>query len=156
MHHGAVDLEMEFDLNDHLLEIRTCGVESRQVELKPRSVADFYGATMTSLQELGVSVKLLARPVEVPEAIPFAEDTRHCSYDAAAAHRFWVALGDAHRVMAHFRAGFCGKASPVHFFWGGFDLAVTRFSGRPGPQVPRRNPELRRLGDGAGLQPRGE
>jgi len=134
MHHGAVDLEMEFDLNDHLLEIRTCGGEFRQVELKPRSVADFYAATMTSLHELGVTVKLLARPVEVPEAIPFAEDTRHCSYDAAAAHRFWVALRDSHRVMARFRAGFCGKASPVHFFWGGFDLAVTRFSGRPAPK----------------------
>jgi hypothetical protein len=134
MHHGAIDLEMEFDLNDHVLEIRTCGGEVRQVELKPRSVADFYAATMTSLQELGVTVRLLARPVEVPEAIPFAEDTRHCSYDAAAAHRFWVALRDAHRVMARFRAGFCGKASPVHFFWGGFDLAVTRFSGRPAPK----------------------
>jgi hypothetical protein len=134
MHHGAIDLEMEFDLNDHFLEIRTCGGEFRQVELKPRSVADFYAATMTSLQELGVTVELLGRPVEVPEAIPFAEDTRHCSYDAAAAHRFWVALRDAHRVMARFRAGFCGKASPVHFFWGGFDLAVTRFSGRPAPK----------------------
>jgi hypothetical protein len=134
MHHGAIDLEMEFDLNDHFLEIRTCGGEFRQVELKPRSVADFYAATMTSLQELGVTVELLGRPVEVPEAIPFPEDTRHCSYDTAAAHRFWVALRDAHRVMARFRAGFCGKASPVHFFWGGFDLAVTRFSGRPAPK----------------------
>jgi hypothetical protein len=140
MHHGAIDLEMEFDLNDHLLEIRTCGGESRQVELKPRSVADFYGATMTSLQELGVTVKLFARPVEVPDAIPFAEDTRHCSYDSAAAHRFWVALRDAHRVMARFRAGFCGKASPVHFFWGGFDLAVTRFSGRPAPKYRSKVP----------------
>jgi Family of unknown function (DUF5996) len=134
MHHGAVDLEMEFDLNDHLLEIRTCGGDFRRVELRPRSVADFYAATTMSLQELGVTVKLLARPVEVPEAIPFAEDTRHCSYDAAAAHRFWMALRNAHRVMARFRAGFCGKASPVHFFWGGFDLAVTRFSGRPAPK----------------------
>jgi len=134
MHRGAVDLEMEFDLNDHLLEIRTCGGEFRKVEMKPRSVADFYAATMTSLQELGVTVRLLARPVEVPDAIPFAEDTRDRSYDAAAAHRFWVALRDAHRVMARFRGGFCGKASPVHFFWGGFDLAVTRFSGRPAPR----------------------
>ena len=73
MHQGAIDLEMEFDLNDHLLEIRTCGGEFRQVELKPRSVADLYAATMTALQELGVTVKLLARPVEVPEAIPFAK-----------------------------------------------------------------------------------
>jgi Family of unknown function (DUF5996) len=127
---------MEFDLNDHLLQIRTCGGDLRQVEMRPRSVADFYAATMSSLQELGVTVKLLARPVEVPEAIPFAEDTRHRSYDAAAAHRFWVALRDAHRVMARFRAGFCGKASPVHFFWGAFDLAVTRFSGRTAPQHP--------------------
>jgi hypothetical protein len=134
MHSSAADLEMEFDFAHHVLDIRTSTGEVRRLDLEPRSVADFYAATMGALDQLGVHVKMLARPVEIPEAIAFAEDELHRSYDGDAAYRFWTALREAHRVMSQFRAGFRGKASPVHFFWGGFDLAVTRFSGRPAPK----------------------
>jgi Family of unknown function (DUF5996) len=136
MHAPRVDLEIEFDFIDHRLDIRTSNGERRHIALEPRSVADFYAETMTALDSLGVHVEMLARPVEIPEAIPFAEDEVHHSYDAAAAHRFWLALTDSHRVMSQFRARFVGKASPVHFFWGGFDLAVSRFSGRVAPPHP--------------------
>ena len=91
---------------------------------------------MAALDELGVHVAMLARPVEIVEAVPFADDTRHCSYDPAAIHRFWLALVQIHRVFTLFRSRYVGKASPVHFFCGGFDLAVSRFSGRPAPRHP--------------------
>lgn len=136
MHAGDVGLEMEFDFIDHVLLIRTTRGETRSVRLKPQPVADFYALTMLSLRELGISVSMLPRPVEVPEAIPFAQDNVHTSYDADAIRRFWQQLVAADRVMKRFRAGFIGKASPVHFFWGGFDLAVTRFSGRRAPKHP--------------------
>jgi hypothetical protein len=106
------------------------------VRLEPRSVASFYAATMGALGDLGVQVQILARPVEVAEAIPFAEDERHRSYDAEAMHRFWTALVLVHGVMERFRGGYVGKVSPVHFFWGGPDLAVSRFSGRKAPRHP--------------------
>jgi hypothetical protein len=99
-------------------------------------VASFYAATMAALDELGVAVRLFARPSEVVDAIPFDQDELHRTYDADAAHRFWLLLVQAHRVMVQFRAGFIGKASPVHFFWGGADLATTRFSGRRAPKHP--------------------
>jgi hypothetical protein len=134
MHAGTTGLEIEFDLIDHVLDVRTSDGRSRQVTLEPRSVANFYAAAMAALGDLGVRVTILPRPVEVVEAIPFAEDEQHRAYDAAAVHRFWLALLRVHRVMARFRAGFVGKASPVHFFWGGADLAVTRFSGRKAPK----------------------
>ncbi len=136
MHAPAADLEIEFDFVNHCLEIRTSTGEVRRLPLAPQSVADFYAATMSALESLGVMVRMLARPVEVPDAIPFAQDRVHHSYDAAAAHRFWLALTNVHRVMTRFRAGFRGKVSPIHFFWGGFDLAVTRFSGRAAPKHP--------------------
>src|SRR5690242_17958136 len=136
MHAPGVDLEIEFDFIDHRLEMRTSSGDVRQIALEPKSVAAFYAETMSALDSLGVHVKLLARPVEIPEAIPFARDDVHHSYDAAAAHRFWLALTEIHRVMSRFRARFVGKASPVHLFWGGFDLAVSRFSGRPAPPHP--------------------
>jgi hypothetical protein len=136
MHAGPRDLEIEFDFVDHVLELRTTDGERRGVALEPRSVASFYAATMTALDELGVNVRLLARPSEVVVAIPFEQDEVHRSYDADAAHRFWLALVQAHRVLVQFRAGFIGKASPVHFFWGGADLCTTRFSGRPAPKHP--------------------
>jgi hypothetical protein len=128
-------LELEFDFVDHSLQVRTSDGGARQVALEPRTVANFYEATMAALTDLDVHVEILARPVEVVESIPFAEDTRD-AYDADAAHRFWIALVQAHRVMSRFRGGFVGKASPVHFFWGGPDLAVTRFSGRAAPRHP--------------------
>ena len=136
MHAGTTGLEIEFDLIDHVLDVRTSDGRNRQVTLEPRSVASFYEATMAALGELGVRVTIFPRPVEVVEAIPFAEDEQHHAYDAAAVHRFWLALLQTHRVMTRFRAGFVGKASPVHFFWGGPDLAVTRFSGRRAPKHP--------------------
>jgi hypothetical protein len=136
MHAGTMGLEIEFDLVDHVLEARTSDGGRGQVSLEPRSVASFYQATMAVLEDLGVRVTILPRPVEVVEAIPFAEDEQHHSYDAAAVHRFWMALVQAHQVMSRFRGRFVGKASPVHLFWGGLDLAVTRFSGRQAPRYP--------------------
>ena len=136
MHAGTTGLEIEFDLIDHDLALRTTDGRHRHVALEPRSVADFYRATMHALDELDVRVTILPRPVEVAAAIPFADDEQHRAYDPAAVHRFWQALVHAHRVMTRFRAGFLGKVSPVHFFWGGTDLAVTRFSGRRAPKHP--------------------
>jgi hypothetical protein len=134
MHAGDLGLEMEFDLVDHRLALRTTDGQHAGVGLEPQSVARFYEATMAALGDLGIGVSILARPVEVAEAIPFAEDETHHAYDASAAHDFWLALVEAHRVMTRFRNRFIGKASPVHFFWGAFDLATTRFSGRAAPK----------------------
>jgi hypothetical protein len=133
---GHVGLEIEFNFLDHVLDLRTSDGRGQQVELAPRSVADFYQATTDALRALDVEVYILPRPVEMAEAIPFAEDQRHRSYDAGAVHRFWQALVQIDRVMSRFRAGFIGKVSPVHFFWGGADMAVTRFSGRRAPPHP--------------------
>ena len=135
IHTGGRGLELELDFIDHSLHLRTSDGGRREVALEPRTVASFYEATMTAVAELGVEVSILARPVEVVDAVPFAEDT-HRAYDAAAAHRFWLALIQIDRVMKVFRARFIGKVSPVHFFWGGPDLAVTRFSGRTAPMHP--------------------
>ena len=136
MHAGGRGVEIEFDFVDHVLELRTTDGERQRVALEPRSVASFYAATMAALDELGVTVRLFARPSEVVDAIPFDQDELHRAYDPDAAHRFWLLLVQAHRVMVQFRAGFIGKASPVHFFWGGADLATTRFSGRRAPKHP--------------------
>jgi hypothetical protein len=136
MHAGPIGLEIEFDLVDHVLELRTTDGRTRHVTLEPRSVASFYEATMSALDELGVHVEIFAQPAEVPIAIPFAQDEQHRAYDGAAVQRFWLALVQTHRVMTRFRGRFIGKVSPVHFFWGGGDLAVTRFSGRPAPKHP--------------------
>ncbi|MEP6659854.1 MAG: DUF5996 family protein [Acidimicrobiales bacterium] len=134
MHSRGRDVEIEFDFIDHVLALRTSDGEVRTVALEPRTVASFYEATMAALEELDVQVSILPRPVEVAVAIPFPEDDQHRSYDADAVNRFWIALLHSHRVMTRFRGGFIGKASPVHFFWGGPDLAVTRFSGRLAPK----------------------
>lgn len=136
MHAGAIGLEMEFDVVDHRLVLRTTDGRQREVGLEPQSVARFYEATMAALGDLGIEVSILGRPVEVVEAIPFAEDETHRSYDAGAVHDFWLALVRAHAVMTRFRNRFVGKASPVHFFWGAPDLATTRFSGREAPKHP--------------------
>jgi hypothetical protein len=136
MHDGERGLEIEFDFVDHKLDLRTSDGGIRSVPLEPRSVARFYAETMTALDDLGVHVRILARPVEITEAIPFAQDHKHSAYDPAAAQRFWLALLQAHRVMTRFRGRFVGKASPVHFFWGAADLAASRFSGRPAPKHP--------------------
>jgi hypothetical protein len=136
MHAGGRGFEAEFDFVDHILHLQTSDGKFGRVLLEPRSVADFYAATMAALDALDAPVSILARPVELPEAVPFAEDEVHRSYDAAAAQRFWLALLQAHRVFSLFRGRFVGKASPVHFFWGAADLAATRFSGRRAPRHP--------------------
>jgi hypothetical protein len=133
MHAEGRSLEMEFDFVDHELVVRTTAGERRSVALKPRTVADFYEETMVTLRSLDVEVHLFGRPVEVEVAIPFADDTVHATYDPEAAHQLWIALVEIDRVLHVFRGRFRGKASPVHFFWGAFDLATTRFSGRPAP-----------------------
>ena len=136
MPYGNTGVEMVFDFNAHRLDIRTTHGRKTGLALEPRSVADFYAEFRARLRELEIDVPITPRPVEVAEAIPFADDTVHASYDAEAMRHFWLSLVDAHRVLSRFRAGFRGKASPVHFFWGGFDLAVTRFSGRPATPHP--------------------
>jgi hypothetical protein len=136
MPHGRSGLEITFDFVTHELAIRTTEGAGRRMALEPRSVADFHAELCSHLGELGVHAPINRKPVELVEAIPFDEDDAHASYDADAVHRFWVSLVSAHRVLSTFRGQFRGKASPVHFFWGAFDLAVTRFSGRPAPAHP--------------------
>ena len=106
------------------------------ITLEPRTVADFYSEFMSTLRSLGVNVSIYAKPVEVPDPIPFADDNLYRAYDADAAHRFWRILASCDSVFKQFRAGFLGKSSPVHFFWGSFDLAVSRFNGRRAPERP--------------------
>jgi len=134
MHAGTRGLEIEFNFVEHALAIRVSDGRARQIPLVPESVAAFYTAVMDALAALDVDVHLMARPVEVPVSIPFEDDETHRAYDAEAMQRYWRALVQAHRVMTQFRARFIGKASPVHFFWGGFDLSTSRFSGRRAPQ----------------------
>jgi hypothetical protein len=132
-HTFAIDL----DFVGNTLRISTSTGEERSFQLAPMSVATFYRRIMDALGELGIDVEIYPKPVEVPDPIqPFPEDEAHASYDADAVHRFWRALVQADRVFTAFRARFTGKVSPVHFFWGAFDLAVTRFSGRDAPRHP--------------------
>jgi uncharacterized protein DUF5996 len=127
---------IEFDFVDHELELTTSQGPTRSFALEPMSVARFYEQTLGALAELGIEVHIFKRPVEVVDAIPFDQDRAHTSYDAEVVQRVWRAYLHAARVMTEFRAGFIGKVSPVHVFWGAFDLAVTRFSGRPAPKHP--------------------
>jgi len=126
--------EARFDFLDHHLEIETSAGASRRLELRPRSVADFYGEYREALRSLGVAARIWRMPVEVPDPIPFDEDRTHASYDAEAAARFWKVLVRLVPIFEEFRGRFLGKSSPVHFFWGSFDLALTRFSGRRAPE----------------------
>ena len=134
--------QIDFDFIDHVLWVRLSEGQFRQVMLKPMSVAEFYEDVMIALRELGIEAPITTMPCEIADCIPFDEDTVHAAYDADYAHRFWRVLLAAQEVFAHFRTGFLGKASPVHFFWGSFDLAVTRFSGRPAPRHPGGVPHL--------------
>jgi hypothetical protein len=127
---------IDFDFVDHALVIRSSEGPTRSFALEPMTVARFYERTMTALAELGIEVHIFERPVEVVEAIPFDQDRTHASYDAAVVQRVWRAFLHAERVLTEFRARFIGKVSPVHVFWGAFDLAVTRFSGRTAPKHP--------------------
>jgi hypothetical protein len=128
--------DAEFDFTDHILTFRTSDGARATVALRPRTVADFYGDVVQTLARLDIEAEILPRPNEVEPAIPFAADTEHRSYDAGAAHLFWRQLVRADRVFQLWRAGFAGKSSPVHVFWGGLDLACTRFSGRSAPPHP--------------------
>lgn len=134
--HGLRRFEMEFDFIAHQLAVRTSEGEVRTLELRPRTVASFYGELMDVLDALGLPVRIFPLPQEVADPIPFHQDTTHAAYDAGAANRAWRAMAQADRVMRDFRGRFLGKSSPVHFFWGSFDLAVTRFSGREAPEHP--------------------
>lgn len=133
---GGGSVTVDFDFIAHQLELRTSDGESRRLALAPQTVAQFYTRYMDALRALGVAPRILARPVEMETAIPFAEDAQHAAYDADAAQRWWRATANADRVFKRFRSGFVGKQSPSHFFWGSFDLATTRFSGRPAPRHP--------------------
>ncbi len=135
-------LEIEFDFIEHRLDCRTSRGMTRSLPLEPQSVAAFYRRLLPLLDELGVRVTINPMPNEIPNAPAFPADEVHASYDPAAAHRFWRALIQVDRVFKQFRSGFIGKASPVHFFWGSFDLAVTRFSGRAAPPHPGGVPGL--------------
>ena len=135
-------LEIEFDFVEHVVWLRMSNGHVRKIVLRPVSVAAFYVEVGIALRELGLSLAINPMPCEIPGAIPFAEDDVHKSYDPEYARRFFHVLTSAHEVMSHFRTGFLGKASPVHFFWGSFDLAVTRFSGRSAPRHPGGVPHL--------------
>lgn len=132
--HGARTFQIDFDFIDHRLLISASDGGRATLVLQPRPVADFYGELMAKLAELGLSVKIHTMPNEVADGTPFEQDYKHASYDAQYVNRFWHALVQADRVFKKFRARFIGKCSPVHFFWGSFDLAVTRFSGRMAPE----------------------
>jgi Family of unknown function (DUF5996) len=127
-------VEMKFDFLEHKLVIETSDKISRSVPLAPRAVADFYQEVMSTLKSMGVEVQIFTKPQEVPNPIPFEKDTEHVSYDPEFANRFWRALAHIAVVFEEFRGDFIGKCSPVNFYWGSFDLAVTRFSGRRAPK----------------------
>ena len=139
---GARSFQIDFDFIDHALRISTSDGTARQFALAGKSVAGFYTAIMADLAELGIDIAINETPNELPDPIRFSQDSRHASYDPDAVRRFFQILRNAERVFEQFRTGFLGKASPVHFFWGSFDLAVTRFSGRRAPRHPGGVPHL--------------
>jgi hypothetical protein len=134
--YGQRAFELWFDFIRHQLVIETTDGILKTVPLVPRSVAEFYREFMGMLGSAGIEVKIWRMPVEIPNPIPFDQDHTHRSYDPAAVERFWRILLSVDAVFSQFRSGFIGKCSPVHFFWGSFDLAVTRFSGRRAPERP--------------------
>jgi hypothetical protein len=140
--HGQRSFTIEFDFIDHQLVIRTTDGPVRTIALRPQPVATFYAEVMTLLAEMSVPVKIWPVSVEMPTAVRLDQDVNHDAYDADAVNRFWRALRFIARALTETRCSFVGKASPVHFFWGAFDLAVTRFSGRPAP--PREGPAFMR------------
>ncbi|MGP9812616.1 DUF5996 family protein [Rhodopseudomonas sp. NSM] len=139
---GARTFQIDFDFIDHALIITTSDGDTRRLELAPQPVAEFYAAVMAALADLEIDVSIDEWPCELPSPLRFSEDRVHASYDRDAVRRFFQALVQIDRVFKQFRTGFLGKASPVHFFWGSFDLAVTRFSGRTAPLHPGGVPYL--------------
>ena len=142
MLYGDRMVEVEFDFIDHNLLVRTSDGSTRAITLAPRTVADFYREYVSLLESLGVRVKIWPVPSEMEDVLPFLQDQQHRSYDPDHAARCWQILSRAGQVIGKFRGGFIGKCSPVHFFWGGFDLACTRFSGRTAPPHPGGIPHL--------------
>ncbi|NLE00086.1 MAG: hypothetical protein GX640_09435 [Fibrobacter sp.] len=128
--------EIQFDLTDHQLIIQTSNGKKNSIQLQSYTVSEFYEETMRTLQNLGINIKIWPVPVETEDTTPFNQDRIHRSYDKIQAHNFWRILVNSEKVMQQFRSRFIGKCSPIHFFWGGFDLAVTRFSGRKAPLHP--------------------
>jgi hypothetical protein len=140
--HAALSFQIDFDFISHRLIIQVSNGDTATIPLKPRSVADFHAEFMSTLRKLGLDTHIWTMPVEIPDAIPFEKDDKHTSYDPEYANRFWRALVQSERVFNRFRSRFIGKVSPVHFFWGSFDLAVTRFSGRTAPDLNSESPNL--------------
>jgi len=140
--HELYTFEIDFDFIDHELRILKSDGAVRVFKLRPQPVAEFYNAVMNGLDELSLHVKIDTTPNEIADPIPFDRDETHGSYDSEYANRFWRVLLQSTRVLTEFRSRFCGKCSPVHFFWGSFDLAVTRFSGRAAPPHPGGIPHL--------------
>ena len=138
--YGSGSFEIRFDFIDHKLVIETNNGDIHELKLEPQTVAEFYRKFMAALHEVGIDVHIYTMPVEFPDPIRFDQDEVHNAYDADAVSRFWRILQWSDVVFKEFRAGFIGKASPVHFFWGSFDLAVTRFSGRGAPPRPGADP----------------
>jgi len=136
MPYEDINFEMEFDFLDHQLRIESSNGSNTTVALAPKSVATFYKETMQALKDMGLNIHIWTMPVEIPNPIRFEHDEQHHSYDPEYAQRFWRVVALSAKVFEKFRAGFIGKCSPVHFFWGSCDLAVTRFSGRPAPERP--------------------
>ena len=139
---GNEIFEIEFDFIDHRLAVRDSRGRTETFPLEPQTVAQFDARLFACLDKMDIKVAIHDWPNEVVNGIPFPKDTVHASYDAAAVHRFWRALIQANRIFHLFRTSFLGKVSPIHFFWGGFDLAVTRFSGRRAPLHPGGIPAL--------------
>ena len=140
--YGTRSFHIDLDFVDHRLLIETTDGASAGFALEPQSVAVFYARVMEELTRVGMPVRISTKPNEIPTAIPFPRDESHRAYDSHAVHRFWQALSQADRVLKIFRTRFIGKCSPVHLFWGGMDLAVTRFSGRTAPRHPGGIPNL--------------
>jgi Family of unknown function (DUF5996) len=140
--HGTRVFQIDFDFVDHRLVIDGSDGRRAGFALVPCSVADFHRELMAQLAALGIAVKIWTMPVEIPDAIPFEQDRIHASYDRDHVNRFWRILAQCDRVFSLFRSRFVGKVSPVHFFWGSFDLAVTRFSGRTAPDHPGTAPNV--------------
>jgi len=140
---GVLAVTLSFDFIDHRLVIRTSDGRERHLALRPMTVADFYADVMKALHELGIRVRIWTTPVEIPDPIPFEEDTVHHSYDPGPVRAFHEILLATKPVFENFRSTFIGKCSPVHFFWGSFDVAVTRFSGDRAPERPQADPITR-------------
>jgi Family of unknown function (DUF5996) len=140
--YGGQSFQIDFDFIDHILKVLTTKGDIETMSLGPRTVANFYAELMGRLRGLGLETRIWTMPVEIPDAIPFEHDRTHATYDPEYVTRFWRALVQVDRVFKRFRSQFLGKVSPVHFFWGSFDMAVTRFSGRTAPRLESNSPNL--------------